>query len=151
MTKDPNKKANVTIAEVARSAKKLQEEKDGNRIISDSSAPALSEFALNFEPQYKDKQRRAGSANKKKMGILLATSKLLERSPDMTAKQAWDELENADLLDWVLEIEDGKLFMRYEGTDPVLKQRKNPRPIKFKTYRTEYFRLAKEIFLDRAE
>lgn len=146
MSKQPRKKKRITVGDVGRAARKLQEEKDGLIEISDFSTPALSEIALRFEDQYKDGQRRAGSVNKKKQGIWLATLDLLARDPAMTPRQAWDALKTVDLMEWVLDIEDGKLFMRYEGDDPILRQRKNPKPILFNAYRTEYvYKVRKEL------
>ena len=142
MSKRPRKKK-FTVIDVVRVATKLQEEKDGEIIISDSSATDHREIVSNFPEQYIGQKSEAGSRQKRNEGVWQATLEILGENPKATPKQAWKMLESVDPLEWVFEIEDDLLFPRYEGRD---RQRKNPAPIKFNTYRTEYvYKARKEL------
>lgn len=104
-------KKNITTLEVARAARKLQEEKDGKRIISDFSTPALREFAFEFENQYRSKKSRAGSVSKKKRGILLAALDIQRQDPYIDADSLWHRLDNhTQDFRWDLELDGDRLL-----------------------------------------
>jgi hypothetical protein len=112
-------KKRISIIDAARSARKLQEEKDGKREISDFSTPAIRTAALGFENQYKDDKRRAGSANKKRQGIWIAVCHLRREDPHMDADSLWNNLDGKTIDDrWDLDL-DGKRINQYDRETEV--------------------------------
>ena len=135
MSKRPPKKK-FTVIDVVRVARKLQEEKDGKRIISDSSATAHLEIVPGFEEQYLGQKSEAGSRIKRNDLIWQATLEILEKNPKATPREVWEILDMVELpFGWALETADEKIFLRYEGLDPKIK---NPASISFSAFRTGY-------------
>jgi len=133
MSKRPRKETKITVGDVGRAARKLQEEKDGIIEISESSAPALRKIATVFEGQYKEDKRRAGSVSKKKKGIWLATCKLRNEDPEMSADAIWQNLHNRTVDGrWNLELDGDRIIqmdMDAEKTESI----------KFNTFQRHYF------------
>ncbi len=133
MGKNSPKKTRITIADVGRSARKLQEEKDGLIEISDASAPTIRKIATGFEEQYKEDKRRAGSVSKKKNGIWLATCELRSEDPEMSADAIWQNLHNRTVDDrWNLELDGERIIQMDMDTEKT-------ESIKFNTFKRHYF------------
>ena len=99
-----------SISDLARAARKLQEERDGKREISDFSAPALRHIALDFESNYKQQQSRAGSKSKRKEGIWKAVREIRKANPEMHRDAVWENLYNYRIDEWLIEIEEDRLL-----------------------------------------
>ena len=130
---DKRKDRNISVADIARTERKLQEEKDGDRVISDHSATALKENAFSFEELYREQHRRAGSKRKIKEGIWLAVKEIRERHPDMDAQAVWHNLHGYRVgTRWSLDIEDDYIYQDDSETGKSQK-------IKFNTYSRHYY------------
>lgn len=104
-------KKRISITDVARAARKLQEEKDGKRKISDFSTPALRQASLGFESQYKDDKSRAGSAEKKKQGIWSAVKQIRHDDPHIDADSLWHSLNGARIEPrWELDVDGDRIY-----------------------------------------
>ena len=125
----------IFVADVARAAKKLQEEKDGDRVISDFSTPALREFALSFGDQYKEQQSRAASSkeDKRNQGLWIAVKKIRENSPGLKVAAVWNYLDGRRVgTRWALDIEDDHVVQIDNESDKTKK-------IKFITFERHYY------------
>lgn len=102
----------ILVSDVARAARKLQEEKDGDRELSGYSGTALREIALGFEDQYSEQQSKNASSreSKKVQGLWLAIKELRQTYPNMEAREVWETVHGRRIgTRWILEIEDGEM------------------------------------------
>jgi hypothetical protein len=128
----------ILVADVARAAKKLQEEKDGERVISDFSTPALREFALSFGDQYKEQQSRNASSkeDKRDQGLWIAVKEIRETSPEMDAAAVWNNLDGRRVgTRWALDLEDDHVVQIDNESDKTIKTKE----IKFITFKRHYY------------